>query len=500
MPLFLIAVAVSVYLNYLNQEKQTFEQAQLSAHAQAEIIHESLVQMMITNLRIDDKYLEQINSTGELENLHVIYKFDSLYLRDELLDESRIERLLAREKKLAFEPLQLINDAYATSEPIWIMSCDLHSHNDKRLNTLQSSSPIFFSECERLKILLPFRAEKKCQQCHNVPLGKIIGAAYMEVTLAKTARLIRANAYNSMSIFLGFTIIATLLGAFIFRTFVAKPVTKLVEATEVIGSGTLDTEIAHKFANDEVGKLARSFMLMQQRLKEAQKELINKERLSLVGQMASSIIHDFRNPMTGIGLAIDLLATSKTLTDIKRNEMYERIHSSLDRMNKMTQELLDFSRGESKLSLVECTGDVFMKKLYEAVHEHLSAKNIQCIIEQTYFDNIVLDKDKMFRALINIVNNAEDVMQKGGTLTLGLSLLNEKIQFFIRDTGGGIPEEVRATIFEPFVSAGKAKGTGLGLAISKRIAEQHGGTIWFETELGNGTAFYLAIPRNKLIV
>ena len=66
MPLFLIAVAVSVYLNYLNQEKQTLEQAQLSAHAQAEIIHESLVQMMITNLRIDDKYLEQINSTGEL--------------------------------------------------------------------------------------------------------------------------------------------------------------------------------------------------------------------------------------------------------------------------------------------------------------------------------------------------------------------------------------------------------------------------------------------------
>lgn len=112
---------------------------------------------------------------------------------------------------------------------------------------------------------------------------------HVQTPLTKTSDALRANAMRSLTVFAIFTVIALGIGAVVFRRYVSRPLDRLVNATEAIGRGELDQSMGALSTADEFGKLAASFKIMQSRLKETQDELIMKERLSLVGQLASSI-------------------------------------------------------------------------------------------------------------------------------------------------------------------------------------------------------------------
>ena len=268
----------------------------------------------------------------------------------------------------------------------------------------------------------------------------------------------------------------------------------MVQATEILGTGNLDYPIQHEASSDELGKLAAAFARMQQKLKHAQDELIRKERLSVVGQMASAVVHDLRNPMSIIGMSVDLLQRIGGGQNDQILKSYERIRFTLDRMNRMMQDLLDFSGGESRLNVRDCKVDDFVRDVGESVRPLLEQKGIRFLVKNQCLGMARFDSDLLHRGLLNIINNAEDATPPGGEVVFWSFCVDNLLLFQIQDSGDGIPDEVRDKLFELFVSYGKVRGTGLGLAVTKKIVEQHSGGITYESERGRGTAFTIWIP------
>ena len=495
-PLVILAVSISVYLNYHYQEQLILSQAKDAAEGQASIIKSAIVHQMFTNERVDDSFLKQISTEGLVDNLQVVFALDNLHLKTEYLTPDRLDRLRARELRVEKGRFEDAEEVMRTGQPFEVLNCSTGEHPDRPLNVVSDWKPFILSDCEQLRLVLPFAAETKCQNCHEVPLGHVLGTAFMDIPLTSTTRAIRTNAEQSIFVFVLFIVLAGFVLALIFNKYVARPVRRLVKAAEMVGTGDLQYELGNSFDNDEFGKLADSFKEMQKSLDTAQKELITRERLSTVGQMASSIIHDFRNPMTVVALSIDVLKRDRTIAEERRGELYRNVSVALEQMKKMTQELLDFSRGELRLELRECEIQTFADGIRNAVGSHLQTVGMVFTSESNCFGTMKVDAERLSRAIINIINNAEDALPKGGSIRFLVTSDAKSVVFNVTDNGAGIPESIRDNIFEPFVTKGKRKGTGLGLAIAKKVVDEHHGSISFETEVYNGTTFTISVPRN----
>lgn len=494
MPLFLLAAGAIIFFSYASQEAATFEQAQAAATVQAMTIKESIVNQMITNYSVDPEFLERVSRAGELSDLSIWFFSDSLKLMEEYRTPNRLKRLRENEIAPAGNESPHALRVFANGEPLWMLTCNLGKHPDEALTSFSADKPKFLQTCEELKAVVPFKAETKCQECHSVNIGNVLGAAHMVIPLSKTTAALRANALRSIWIYLAFTVMLLGVGFVVYRKFVAHPLQVLVHATEVLGTGTFEHEIVHMFDHDEFGKLAIAFEEMQVRLGDVQKELVHKERLSTVGQMASSIIHDFRSPMTGVALGIERLQRSDQMSTEDRDRLFTLIKSSVERMNRMMQELLDFSRGDVRLNYAECSVDDFAQDIRRAIQMDMEHKEILFTCENVYQGTAVLDRDRLQRAVMNILSNAEDATPRGGRISMTVSSNDGLLLFRIQDTGPGIPDQIKERIFEPFATFGKSRGTGLGLAITRRIVEEHYGDIQFETELGKGTVFSIKLP------
>ncbi|MEX2090135.1 MAG: HAMP domain-containing sensor histidine kinase [Bacteroidota bacterium] len=491
LPLFLLAVGTSVYLSHHYQEHQALEQMQSATHSLATVIKESLVQMMVTSEQVDDAYLRRIGQNGDVENVSVWFFADSLHLDADLLSPHRTQRLRNRELKPTPEQQPLALQIYSKAEAIWLVQCEIGKHTEGIVEVLSSGRPLWLQSCERLKVILPFAADRRCLECHNVGVGTVLGAAYMEMPLGETVRALASNAERTIWIFGIFTLAALGIGALLFRAFVSRPMNRLMHATHIVGGGNLDHPVAAEFAGDEFGDLAHSFDAMQRRLKESQEKLLHEERLSAVGMMASTIVHDLRSPLTAVLLALDMV---KKNDEGIQQPFLNTIHASVLRMNRMAQELLDFARGELSLQRHEIRIAEFVQAITDEMTPILEQSHIRFTVSGEYHGMAFIDKDRLHRALANIINNAFDVLPRGGEIRLTVTRKDDELILLVSDTGPGIPPEIKDHIFEPFVTAGKAKGTGLGLSITKEIIQRHGGSISWESMSGQGTTFTVKIP------
>jgi len=224
-------------------------------------------------------------------------------------------------------------------------------------------------------------------------------------------------------------------------------------------------------------------------------ELHKSARLATVGQMLSGVIHDLKNPFAIINGYVQLMVRAEDRT--KRDEFAKIIARQFDHLNQMTGELLNFSKGESHFS----ARDVCVARVFEEIEmllaKELAQRNVRLVIHCHYQGQARLDDGKLKRAVLNLGRNAADAMPDGGDFVIDVRVDESKDELVMRfrDTGKGIPEAVRDTLFEPFVTKGKDHGTGLGLAIVKQIVDVHHGTIEFESTLNQGTTFIVRIPR-----
>lgn len=221
-------------------------------------------------------------------------------------------------------------------------------------------------------------------------------------------------------------------------------------------------------------------------------QLLSSERLSMIGSMAAMMLHDFKNPISVIRGATELL--QETSHDPAVGHLTGMIVRSVDSMLSMIQELLDYSRGNSDLRLETVPVTYLMAELESQALGTMEGRGVRVERDVRLAGHVRADPVRLVRALLNIINNAGDVLQAGGALRLIIERDGGWVRFTISDNGPGIPQELLPRIFEPFVSKGKSHGTGLGLTIAKAAIDAHGGSIAVESAPGVGTTFTIRLP------
>jgi signal transduction histidine kinase len=246
---------------------------------------------------------------------------------------------------------------------------------------------------------------------------------------------------------------------------------------------------------DELQRRNRELQATLDKLRAAQDELIRAERLSVVGRMASSIIHDLKNPMTSIKGFAQLLGQDD-LSPEQRCYFSTTISRSVDRFVGMTQEILDYVRGDTSLNLQWVSASELINAVCAFVEPDFVAKGLRIQTDLAFTGSIYVDYDKFQRVFLNVANNARDAMDSSGVFTITSRQVGDRVVFRLQDTGPGIPPEIVDRLFEPFVTYGKPSGTGLGLAIVKKVVEDHGGAVRVENRPGEGACFVITLPLN----
>ncbi|MCI0535758.1 MAG: ATP-binding protein [Verrucomicrobiales bacterium] len=225
------------------------------------------------------------------------------------------------------------------------------------------------------------------------------------------------------------------------------------------------------------------------------REVLEAERLALVGRFARSIVHDFKNPLNVISLAAEMAARDSA-TPVLRQTQKTRICKQVDRLNSMINELLDFTRGSQNPVVLSPTPyATFIQQLIEELRPELKDKRVSITCDNDPPDaELLLDPTRLTRVFFNLVNNAVDAMPDGGSVRLRFKVTPQEVATEIEDSGKGIAPEIAPRMFEPFATYGKAQGTGLGLSICRRIIEDHRGRIFARNEPGHGAIFVFILP------
>jgi signal transduction histidine kinase len=232
------------------------------------------------------------------------------------------------------------------------------------------------------------------------------------------------------------------------------------------------------------------------KLKKAHSERLRSERLSTLGKFSSLILHDIRNPLSILKGQLQLM--QMRLGDPEK--LAGHVTASLaevNRLERLASEFLDYSRGEVRLDMAVTTPGELFAKIEAAVAERLVGSGIAVAIakEMRYNEPVILDAERVFRALLNVADNARKAMShSGGILTLKSYRDADKLVLETSDSGEGMGPDVLAHVFEPFYSASGQGGTGLGMLIVKNIVEAHGGTVRLGSKPGVGTRVLLSFP------
>jgi len=333
---------------------------------------------------------------------------------------------------------------------------------------------------------LATRVELAAQGSPNVRL--LVLKSYDEATayLRKINRLLLALGLIAV-------VIGSALVFLISHTF-TRPLASLLSGVSALERGdftyTLDTR-----GGDEVAHLARAFDGMRESLARTQQNLLESERLATIGRMASSISHDLRHSLAAIVANAEFLCESH-LSPGQREELYQEVRAAVSRMTELIDSLLEFSRTRASLNPRYGSLQTTMKSSLDAVKSNPEFHDVTVNIRQVGNVEGWFDHRKLERAFFNLLLNACESAHSGkGNVEVEIRELGTAVEITIVDDGRGVPEPIRQTLFEPFVSQGKENGTGLGLTVVQKIVQDHGGEVAILRTSPEGTTFRITLPR-----
>ena len=237
-------------------------------------------------------------------------------------------------------------------------------------------------------------------------------------------------------------------------------------------------------------------MIMSLRDLSVRKQLEAQERIAALGRAAAQVAHEVKNPLAGLLLyALHLKSKASKFAESEAN-LVDKIVNTINHLNSRVEQILGFAR---PVSLTLSLGDLnqTVADILELLRPQLEANHVEVRLSTGDHPAYArLDESSIRGALMNLVLNAVEAMPDGGILTVAINQTNEKLQLKITDTGRGVTEEQAKKIFEPFFTT-KEKGLGLGMPYAKKIIDQHGGTMSFDSELGEGTTISIELPAVK---
>ena len=218
------------------------------------------------------------------------------------------------------------------------------------------------------------------------------------------------------------------------------------------------------------------------------------EPLSAVRRMVALISHDLRHPLTAI-LANAEFLTQPDLSEMQRDDFYQEIRSAIDRMNELISSVLECSKGRDTL---RAAPQNIVKTVERAIRMTTVRQEFRRITIKHHHEGLAVgwfDSNRLERVFANLILNAcEAVSPDSGQIVVTTTGDQACLQIGVWDNGPGIPPTIRDSVFEPFVSYGKAEGSGLGLTIAKQIVQDHGGEIYLDGRTETGTLFRITIP------
>ena len=324
---------------------------------------------------------------------------------------------------------------------------------------------------------------------------------YAEIEHAKNRALVRIVGTGAIGLAL-----AAALGLLVAH-WIAGPVRRLAAAAKRISAGGLNEPLELQWPHpdalrgeppvprgDEIAELTQAFQTMVETLRNSQAELLKAERLAATGKLAASVAHEIRNPLTSLRMTVEMLQQRAGNADPQTQEAYAVLLGEIGRLALAVEELLTFARPRpprrEPTDLNRLAGETI--KFLERQLEHARIKSV-VEADSSLPPDLPLDPAKIRQLLVNLVLNALQAIVRDGTVTVVTRWDSGRRQatLSVRDTGPGVAAEVQGRLFELFVST-KGSG-GLGLAVAKQVAEEHGGSISYETS-PHGTTFTVVLP------
>ncbi|MBN2460473.1 MAG: GAF domain-containing protein [Candidatus Cloacimonetes bacterium] len=272
---------------------------------------------------------------------------------------------------------------------------------------------------------------------------------------------------------------------------------------QILGVFELVNKISGDFDQEDLDFLTAVASQVSITLERARltQEKIQAERLATIGETITGLSHCIKNILNGLQGGAYII--NKYLEDIKSEKIklgWDIVNDNIKKISSLTLDMLSYSKERipvyQKTSLQDIIDDIL-----RLLEKKLQENNIK--VEKKYdapMNEIEIDPDSIYRALLNLITNAVDALQdrENAVITIGIYFPDQdKVQLEISDNGCGIPVELLNKLFCKFFSTKGAKGTGLGLPVTKKIIEEHKGRITVESSIGKGTTFRIELPRRK---
>src|SRR5215471_9422651 len=333
--------------------------------------------------------------------------------------------------------------------------------------------------------------------------------ASVEARIRERVRKAAERERRTGLLIVGWSVFAIILGllATAWSTRTLRPVKALIEAVSRIGRGDYTPQLG-KRGDDEISTLAREFDKMAKslkqrevQLKEKQEALLRAEQLAAVGRISAQIAHEVRNPLSSIGLNVELLEEAlgkagfrSTLEATEARDVLAAIVREVDRLGEITEGYLRMARLPKPSLAPEDLNEV-VGSVLEFSREELDRSNVKVIRRlDPVAPRALADEGQLRQVFLNLLRNSREAMPSGGELIVESRVANGHAEVVFCDSGRGMTAEVRERIFEPFFST-KEGGTGLGLSVSQQILQAHGGSISCHASPQGGTTFVVRLPK-----
>jgi nitrogen fixation/metabolism regulation signal transduction histidine kinase len=277
-----------------------------------------------------------------------------------------------------------------------------------------------------------------------------------------------------------------------------RPIHTVVNAARMVAAGDLKVNLTSD-RHDEIGELTQSFNFMVQKLNEKralEEKLREAEHLSGIALLARGIAHEIRNPLNFISLSIDHLREKCVPSEHEKKEKFESlmtgIKQEIQRLNKLVGDFLDYGR-PLQLAVHEVSINTLIEEIVTLIVARAEKESIVILRQYGQVPVLLLDPELIKTCIFNIILNAFEAMPCGGRLSIETRVSEDRVLIIIEDNGIGVPCDKVPKLFEPFFTT-KTTGLGLGLAITKRVIEEHGGKVDFQSIEEKGSTVIMSLP------
>jgi signal transduction histidine kinase len=322
--------------------------------------------------------------------------------------------------------------------------------------------------------------------------GRMIGELRILRSLGGASRAL-AELQRNVAIIWLLAVLAGLGLTYLLARRIIEPVRRLDHAASEVTRQNYDYRVPVE-TEDELGRLARTFNAMCDSLKSAREELIRHERMNTITRLSTSLVHDLRNPLAAIYGGAEMLVDSD-LPTAQWKRLAASIYRASRRMHELLQDLSNISRGKND-SLEVCRLVDVVNAASDVVSSTAEAHHVRVVIDVPERIELSLGRARIERVFLNLMTNALEAMPHGGVLTISAKAENDSVLIEIDDTGAGVLEQAKLTLFQPFASVGKKNGLGLGLALSRQTLLDHGGDLWLGEKSGPGALFRMRLPES----